>query len=76
MAKVEEEVRAVPRSIWSLCRKQQVSTLLYTMGEEAEDILMSTKISYTDKKVYDKVIEKFDLFFQVRKKRDFRESHI
>ena len=41
--------------------------LLYTMGEEAEDTLLSTKISDDDKKEYDKVIAKFDSFFKVRK---------
>ena len=41
--------------------------LLYTMGEEAEDTLLSTKISESDQKDYDKVIAKFDSFFQVRK---------
>ena len=47
-------------------QQRQVSMLLYTMGEEAEDTLLSTKIS-DDKKEYDKVIAKFDSFFKVRK---------
>ena len=47
--------------------ERQVSTLLYTMGEEAEDILMSTNISDEDKKNYKQVIGKFDEFFGVRK---------
>ena len=47
--------------------QRQVSMLLYTMGEEAEDTLLSTKISESDQKDYDKVIAKFDSFFQVRK---------
>ena len=48
-------------------KQRQVSMLLYTMGEEAEDTLLSTKISESDQKDYDKVIAKFDSFFQVRK---------
>ena len=49
-------------------QQRQVSTLLYTMGEEAEDTLMSTKISDDEKKDYAKVVAKLDSFFQVRKK--------
>ena len=48
-------------------KQRQVSMLLYTMGEEAEDTLLSTEISEDDRKDYDKVIAKFDSFFQVRK---------
>lgn len=47
--------------------ERQISTLLYTMGEEADDILMSTNISEADQQVYSKVLDKFDAFFQVRK---------
>lgn len=36
------------------------------MGEDADDILMSTNISVADQKEYAKVMEKFDTF-QVRK---------
>ena len=41
-------------------QQRQISTLLYTMGEEAEDILMSTKITDNEKKDYAKVIAKLD----------------
>ena len=37
------------------------------MGEEADDVLTSTGISTTDRQDYDKVMEKFDDFFKVRK---------
>ena len=37
------------------------------MGEEAEDTLMSTKISDDEKKDYAKVIAKLDSFFQIQK---------
>ena len=47
--------------------ERQVNTLLYYLGEEAEDILTSTNISDDDRKQYDMVMEKFDRFFRVRK---------
>ena len=46
---------------------RQVSTLLYCMGEDAEDTLTSTNISAADRKKYDAVIGQFDRFFKVRK---------
>jgi len=46
---------------------RQVSTLLYCLGEEAEEVLETTRISTADKKKYDKVMEEFDNYFQVRK---------
>ena len=47
---------------------RQISTLLYCLGEEAEDVLKSTKIKKEDeKKVYTTVLSKFESFFQVRK---------
>ena len=46
---------------------RQVSTLLYCLGEDAEEILNSTNISEADKKKYNSVVQKFDEFFQVRK---------
>ena len=46
---------------------RQVSTLLYCMGEEAEDILASTNIAEADRRKYSAVIKQYDDFFQVRK---------
>ena len=46
---------------------KQVSMLLYCLGEEAEAVLESTDITSDDRKRYDKVIEKLDAFFKVRK---------
>ncbi len=43
----------------------QISTLLYCMGEEAEDVLNATGISEEDKKDYAKVLQQFDDHFQV-----------
>ena len=46
---------------------KQVSTLLYCMGEDAEDTLTSTNITADERKTYALVIGKFDAFFKVRK---------
>ena len=46
---------------------RQVSTLLYTMGKNADNVLTSTNISGDDRKKYKSVIEKFDAFFKVRR---------
>ena len=45
---------------------RQVSTLLYCMGEEADDVLRSTEISDDDRKDYQKVLDQLDRFFDVR----------
>ena len=44
----------------------QINTLLYCLGEEAEDVLTSTGISEDDRKKYPEVMGKFDTFFDVR----------
>ena len=46
---------------------RQVCTVLYCMGEEAGDVLKTTKIEEANRKKYDKVIDKFDGFFKVRR---------
>ena len=46
---------------------RQVSTLLYCMGEEAEDVLTSTSITTDEKKDYETVLGKFNEYFKVRK---------
>ena len=46
---------------------RQISTLLYSMGDAAEDALVSTKITVDERKDYGKVLEKLDSFFDVRK---------
>ena len=45
----------------------QISTLLYCMGEEAEDTLISANTTEEDRKKYTSVIAKLDTFFKVRK---------
>ena len=46
---------------------RQVSTLLYCMGEEAEDILASTNITEADWRKYGAVIKQYDDFFRFRR---------
>jgi len=47
--------------------ERQVSTLLYCLGEDAEDMLDTTRISAEEKKKYAKVVVAFDAHFKVRK---------
>ena len=47
--------------------EHQVSTLLYCLGENAEDVLDTTRISVENKKKYDRVVEEFANYFKVRK---------
>ena len=47
--------------------ERQVCTLLYCLGEEAEDVLTSTNITAESRKKYSDVLGKFDDFFKVRK---------
>lgn len=44
-----------------------MSTFLYCLGEDAEDVLDTTRISVEDRKNYAKVTEEFDNYFKVRK---------
>ena len=46
---------------------RQVDTLLYCMGEEAEEVLTSTNISVENRARYDGVIEQFETHFRVRR---------
>ena len=47
--------------------EKQVSTLLYCMGEDADDTLTSTHITADERKQYQAMIAKLDEFFQVRR---------
>ena len=47
--------------------ERQVSTLLYCLGEEADDVLTSTNITGDSRKKFADVLEKFNEFFKVRK---------
>ena len=46
---------------------KQVSTLLYCLGEGAEDTLSSTNISRKDRESYGAVVKKLDDYFGVRR---------
>ena len=46
---------------------RKVSTLLYTLGDEAEEVLASTSITQEERITFRLVMEKLDQFFQVRK---------
>ena len=46
---------------------KQISTLLYCMGEDAEDTLSSTNITAEERRKYESVLGKFDEFFKVRR---------
>ena len=45
---------------------RKISTLLYCMGEDGDDVLASTSISEEERESYSEVIQKFDSFFGVR----------
>ena len=45
----------------------QINTLIYTMGDQAEDILNSFKLNATQFKEYKTIKEKFDSYFVVRR---------
>ena len=47
-------------------QEKQVNTLLYCLGEEADDVLILTNISKESRKNYDDVLAKFDAHFKVR----------
>ena len=44
---------------------RQVSTLLYCMGEEVEDVLSSTDITAEERKTYKTVLDKLNDYFNV-----------
>ena len=54
--------------------ERQVSSLLYCMGEDAEAVLTTTRITDEDRADYSKVLEKFDGYFKVRKNLVFERA--
>ena len=67
---METSIHPVPSRYTGLEREddaRKISTLLYCMGEDAEDVLTSTGIRAEARKTYTEVMLKFDSFFQVRK---------
>ena len=53
---------------------RQVSTLLYCLGEEAEDVLVSTNITDESRKKYADVMAKLDSYFKVRRNLVFERA--
>ena len=47
--------------------ERQVSTLMYCLGDEGDDVLTSTGISDADRKKFDTVVQKFDSYFEERR---------
>jgi len=54
--------------------KCQISTLLYCLGEEGDDVLLSTNIMEEQQKKYDDVLAKFDEHFKVRQNIIFKRA--
>jgi len=54
--------------------QRQISTLLYCLGEEADDVLSSTNITETQRRRYSDVLSKFDSFFHVTKNVIFKRA--
>ena len=54
--------------------ERQISTLLYCLGQDAEEVLVSTGITTEERKTYKDVVEKFDQFFKVRKNTIFERA--
>ena len=67
MVMLEMTFSAVQTRFQSKSNERQVSTLLYCLGKEAEDILLSTWITEEQRKKYDDILSKFDTFFEIRK---------
>jgi len=66
--------RTVPRGVGPIQEIWQVSTLLYCLEEEADDILASTDIMDEDQKKYSEVLAKFNGHFKVRKNVIFEQA--
>ena len=48
-------------------QSDQVNTLIYSMGDQAEDILLSFRLSEEEAKTYSTVVEKFQNHFVRRR---------
>ena len=51
----------------SASHERQTSTLLYCLGEEAEDVLQAAGVTDADRATVDTLLKKFDAFFATRK---------
>ena len=66
MAAMEKALRTVTHR-FSTSDEQQVNTLLYCLGEDAEEVLQSTNATDRDRATHDGVCAKLDEFFKVRR---------
>ena len=53
---------------------RQVSTLVYCLGQDAEEVLLSIGIMSDERKTYNEVLRKFEQFFEVRKNTIFKQA--
>ena len=72
---MEVLVWAVSPGITDEKDERQVSTLLYCLGDDAKEILDTTRITSENKKKYSKVLDTFDDYFKVRKNIIFKWTH-
>ena len=54
--------------------ERQISTLLYCLGQDAEEVLVSTGIMTEQRKKYKDVLEKFNQLFKVRRNTIFKRA--
>lgn len=54
--------------------ERKVSTLLYCLGDDADEVLTSTSITDADRLSYDRVMEKLDEFFKVRRNKIYERA--
>ena len=54
--------------------ERQISTLLYCLRQDAEEVLVPTGITTEERKTYKDDLEKFDQFFKVRKNTIFEQA--
>ena len=52
---------------WKQDEIKQINTLIYAMGDEADDILRSFQLTATQKKKYDMIKERFENYFVVKR---------
>ena len=55
-------------------QERQVHTLIYSMGDEADDILSSFELSEADRKKYDVVRDRFESYFVKKKNTIFERA--
>jgi hypothetical protein len=57
----------VASGLTSRSEEEQVNTLIYFMGDSADDILLSFGLSVENAKKYSEVLQKFENFFVARR---------